>query len=255
MDLATVGGLAFTYAVLLLAMATGVGIGAYIDVASVLIVFGGTIGALMIGFKMEQIKQLGGYFMIAIKPPPQDLLGLITKLIGFAVTARKEGILSLEGPLKNEDNTFLQNGLMMAIDGQEPDVIRDMLDVEIEQMSVRHKGNFAMFDMMSNFAGAMGMIGTLIGLVAMLLNMSDPSAIGPAMAVALLTTLYGALLGNTLGGPIANILSIRNDEEVLQNNLILEGIMSIQAGDNPRNMESKLLSFLPPKQRVSQFDA
>ena len=255
MDLATVGGLAFTYAVLLLAMATGVGIGAYIDVASVLIVFGGTIGALMIGFKMEQIKQLGGYFMIAIKPPPQDLLGLITKLIGFAVTARKEGILSLEGPLKNEDNIFLQNGLMMAIDGQEPDVIRDMLDVEIEQMSVRHKGNFAMFDMMSNFAGAMGMIGTLIGLVAMLLNMSDPSAIGPAMAVALLTTLYGALLGNTLGGPIANILSIRNDEEVLQNNLILEGIMSIQAGDNPRNMESKLLSFLPPKQRVSQFDA
>jgi len=255
MDLATVGGLAFTYAVLLLAMATGVGIGAYIDVASVLIVFGGTIGALMIGFKMEQIKQLGGYFMIAIKPPPQDLLGLITKLIGFAVTARKEGILSLEGPLKNEDNVFLQNGLMMAIDGQEPDVIRDMLDVEIEQMSVRHKGNFAMFDMMSNFAGAMGMIGTLIGLVAMLLNMSDPSAIGPAMAVALLTTLYGALLGNTLGGPIANILSIRNDEEVLQNNLILEGIMSIQAGDNPRNMESKLLSFLPPKQRVSQFDA
>ena len=255
MDLATVGGLAFTYAVLLLAMATGVGIGAYIDVASVLIVFGGTIGALMIGFKMEQIKQLGGYFMIAIKPPPQDLLGLITKLIGFAVTARKEGILSLEGPLKSEDNQFLQNGLMMAIDGQEPDVIRDMLDVEIEQMSVRHKGNFAMFDMMSNFAGAMGMIGTLIGLVAMLLNMSDPSAIGPAMAVALLTTLYGALLGNTLGGPIANILSIRNDEEVLQNNLILEGIMSIQAGDNPRNMESKLLSFLPPKQRVSQFDA
>ena len=129
-----------------------------------------------------------------------------------------------------------------------------MLDIEIEQMSTRHKGHLAMFDMWSNFAGAMGMIGTLIGLVAMLLNMSDPSAIGPAMAVALLTTLYGALIGNTLGGPIANILSVRNDEEVLQNQLILEGIMSIQAGDNPRNMEAKLLSFLPPSERKSQFD-
>jgi chemotaxis protein MotA len=100
----------------------------------------------------------------------------------------------------------------------------------------------------------MGMIGTLIGLVAMLLNMSDPSAIGPAMAVALLTTLYGSLIGNTVGTPIANILSVRNDEEVLQNSMILEGIMSIQAGDNPRNMEAKLLSFLPPSQRKSQFD-
>ena len=175
-------------------------------------------------------------------------------MIGFAITARKEGILSLEGPLKNEDNLFLQNGLMMAIDGQEPDVIREMLEVEIEQMSSRHKGNFVMFDMLANLAGAMGMIGTLIGLVAMLLNMSDPSAIGPAMAVALLTTLYGSLIGNTLGTPIANILSVRNDEEVLQNSMILEGIMSIQAGDNPRNMEAKLLSFLPPNQRKGQFD-
>lgn len=254
MDIGTVGGLAFTYAVLLTAMATGVGIGAYIDIASVLIVFGGTIGALMIGFKMEQVKSMGGFFSIAMKPPKIDMQGLITQLIGFAITARKEGILSLEAPLKSEENLFLQNGLMMAIDGQEPDTIREMLEVEIENMSTRHKGNFAMFDMVSNFAGAMGMVGTLIGLVAMLLNMADPSAIGPAMAVALLTTLYGSLIGNTLGGPIANILSIRNDEEVLQNSLILEGIMSIQAGDNPRNMEAKLMSFLPPKQRQSQFD-
>jgi chemotaxis protein MotA len=254
MDLATVFGLIMTYAVLLMAMALGVGIGPYIDIPSVLIVFGGSIGALFIGFKMEQMKKMASFFMISIKPPKQDLHGLITKLINFAVTARKEGILSLEGPLKNEENKFLQNGLMMAIDGQEPDIIRDMLDVEIEQMSVRHKGNIAMFDMWSNFSGAMGMIGTLIGLVAMLLNMSDPSAIGPAMAVALLTTLYGALIGNTVGGPIANILSVRNDEEVLQNQLILEGIMSIQAGDNPRNMEAKLLSFLPPAERKSQFE-
>jgi len=254
MDVATVLGLVMTYAFLIVAMALGVGIGPYIDIPSVLIVVGGSIGTLFIGFKMEQMKNMFKFFMISIKPPKQDLHGLIAKLIDFAVTARKEGILSLEGAVKNEENIFLQNGLMMAIDGQEPDIIRDMLDIEIEQMSTRHKGNLAMFDMWANFAGAMGMIGTLIGLVAMLLNMSDPSAIGPAMAVALLTTLYGAVIGNTLGGPIANILSVRNDEEVLQNQLILEGIMSIQAGDNPRNMEAKLLSFLPPSERKSQFD-
>ena len=158
MDMGTVGGLAFTYSVILLAMATGVGIGPYVDVASVLIVFGGSIGAILIAFRLEQVKQIGGFFMIAVKPPKIDMHGLIEKMIGFAITARKEGILSLEGPLKNEDNLFLQNGLMMAIDGQEPDVIREMLEVEIEQMSTRHKGNFAMFDMLANLAGAMGMI-------------------------------------------------------------------------------------------------
>lgn len=254
MDMATVIGLTMTYIFLLSAMALGVGIGPYVDMPSVLIVIGGSIGTLFVGFTMDHMKKMFGIFMIAIKPPKQDLHGMIAKLIDFAITARKEGILSLEGPLQNEENDFLRNGLMMAIDGQEPDFIRDMLDIEIEQMSVRHKGYAAMFDMWANLAGAMGMIGTLIGLVAMLLNMSDPSAIGPAMAVALLTTLYGAVIGNTLGTPIANILSVRNDEEVLQNQLILEGIMSIQAGDNPRNMESKLLSFLPPSQRKSQFD-
>ena len=111
-----------------------------------------------------------------------------------------------------------------------------------------------MFDQLSGFAGAMGMIGTLIGLVAMLLNMSDPSAIGPSMAVALLTTMYGAILGNTIGGPVANILGIRNDEETLVKQLVIEGIMSIQSGDNPRTLEDKLNTFLPPMVRKSQFN-
>ena len=115
MDMGTVGGLAFTYGVILLAMATGVGIEPYVDVASVLIVFGGSIGAILIAFRLEQVKQMGGFFMIAVKPPKIDMHSLIEKMIGFAVTARKEGILSLEGPLKNEDNLFLQNGLILAL--------------------------------------------------------------------------------------------------------------------------------------------
>lgn len=254
MDLATVVGLVLTLALLLGAMAMGVGIGPYIDVPSILIVFGGTTGVLLVGFKMEQMKNLIKYFMIAIKPPQENLSELIKKMVDYSTKARKDGILALENDANNETNDFLKKGLSMAVDGNEPDTIRDLLEIEMEQTSSRHKQNASIFDQMAGFAGAMGMIGTLIGLVAMLLNMADPSAIGPSMAVALLTTMYGAMLGNIVGAPIANILNIRDGDEMLAKTLILEGIMAIQAGDNPRSLEGKLLSFLPPKERESQFN-
>lgn len=254
MDLATVVGLVLTLALLFGAMAMGVGIGAYIDVPSILIVFGGTTGVLLIGYKMEQIKSLVKFFMIAIKPPQENLSDLIKKMVDYSAKARRDGILALEGDANNETNAFLKKGLSMAVDGSEPDTIRDLLEVDMEQTSSRHKLNASIFDQMSGFSGAMGMIGTLIGLVAMLLNMADPSAIGPSMAVALLTTMYGAMIGNIIGAPVANILNIRDGDEMLAKTLVLEGIMAIQAGDNPRTLESKLLAFLPPKERESQFD-
>jgi len=255
MDLGTVIGLVLTLALLFGAMAMGVGLGPYIDIPSILIVFGGTTGVLMVGFKMEQIKAAAKVFKIAIKPPQIDLQELIKKMVDYSTKARKDGILALEESANKEENEFLKKGLSMAVDGSEPDTIRDLLEIDMEQASARHKSNASLFDQIAGFAGAMGMIGTLIGLVAMLLNMSDPSAIGPAMAVALLTTMYGAMLGNIVGAPVANILMIRDSDETLVKTLIIEGIMSIQAGDNPRNLESKLLAFLPPKDRVSQFDS
>lgn len=254
MDLATVVGLVLTLALLLGAMTLGVGVGAYIDVPSLLIVFGGTTGVLMVGFKMDQIKSLGKYFMIAIKPPQENLQELIKKMVDYSTKARRDGILALESDANNETNEFLKKGLSMAVDGSEPDTIRALLEADMVQTSSRHKLNASIFDQMAGFSGAMGMIGTLIGLVAMLLNMADPSAIGPSMAVALLTTMYGAMIGNIIGAPIANILNIRDGDEVLAKSLVLEGIMAIQAGDNPRTLEAKLLSFLPPKERESQFD-
>ena len=142
----------------------------------------------------------------------------------------------------------------MAIDGAEPDSIRDLLETDMDRTLDRHKANAGIFDTWASYAGAYGMLGTLIGLVAMLLNMSDPASIGPAMAVALLTTFYGSFIGNVVGSPIANILNIRANDEALVKLLIIEGIMSIQAGDNPRALEAKLLTFLPPNQRVSQFE-
>jgi chemotaxis protein MotA len=254
MDLGTVIGIVLIMALLLVSMTMGVGVGAYIDIPSVMIVVGGSIGALMVSFKPSQMKAFTKIFMKAVKPGEEDVGGLIKKLVEFATKARKDGILALEGDVNGEENEFLKKGLSMAIDGSDPDTIRELLEIEMEQTSTRHKIHGSIFNQWAGLAGAMGMVGTLIGLVAMLLNMADPSAIGPSMAVALLTTMYGAIIGNVFGTPIYNILTIRNDEETLVKEMILAGIMSIQSGDAPRVLEAKLLSYLAPADRVSQFD-
>jgi len=254
MDLGTVIGIVLVIALLLGAMSMGVGVGPYIDIPSVLIVVGGSIGALLISFKPSQMKSFAKVFMVAVKPTIEDEVALIKKLVDFATKARKDGILALEGEVNSEQNEFLRRGLSMAIDGSEPDTIRELLEIDMERTSERHRVNGTMFSQWAALAGAMGMVGTLIGLVAMLLNMADPSAIGPSMAVALLTTMYGAIIGNVVGTPIAIILGIRNDEETLIKEMILSGIMSIQSGDAPRVLEAKLLAYLAPKDRVSQFD-
>lgn len=254
MDLGTVIGITLSLTLVFSAMLIGPGIGPYIDIPSVLIVFGGSIATILIAFKLEQVKKAVSVFMIAVKPPKADVPALIAKLVEYATAARRDGILALEAKVNNEENLFLKKGLSLAVDGNEPDIIRDLLEIETEQLDSRHKGYSSIFEQLAGIAGAYGMLGTLIGLVAMLVNMADPSSIGPAMAVALLTTLYGSLIGNIFGGPIANILGIRNADELIVMTIIIEGIMSIQAGDNPRTLEQKLLSFLPPKERASQFE-
>jgi chemotaxis protein MotA len=254
MDLGSVIGIVLIWILLLAAMSMGVGVGAYVDAPSALIVIGGSIGALLISFKMEQMKVFTKVFMIAIKPPLINTPELIKKLVDFSTQARRDGILALETASNTEENTFLKKGLSMAVDGNEPDTVRSLLEIEAEQTLERHKGQAAIFSEWGGLAGAMGMIGTLIGLVGMLLNMADPSAIGPAMAVALLTTMYGAMIGNIFGAPISTILLIRSADENMVKSMIIEGIMSIQAGDNPRNLEGKLLAFLPPADRISQFE-
>ncbi len=255
MDLATVIGLVGVLGLIIGSMAMGVGVGPYIDGPSVMIVVLGSIMTLLISYKMDMMTKFAKVFMIAIKPSYQpNYEELIKKLVDYATQARRDGILSLESAAANEEDEFLKKGLSMAVDGNEPDTIRELLEIDLEQMDERHKQMASIFSNWAGLAGAMGMIGTLIGLVAMLLNMSDPSSIGPSMAVALLTTLYGAMIGNIFGNPIANKLGLRNSDEILAKTMIIEGIMSIQAGDNPRTLEAKLLSFLPPSKRVSQFE-
>lgn len=254
MDLGSVVGMVLILGLLGSAMMMGVGIGPYIDIPSMLITLGGSIAALLVSYKLEQMKNLFKYLGVAFKPPKYDIPALVKKLVDYATQARRDGILSLEQSANQEENDFLRKGLGMAVDGAEPDTIRELLEIDMEQTLGRHKTNAGIFDAWAALGGAFGMIGTLIGLVAMLMNMSDPSTIGPAMAVALITTFYGALIGNVVGSPIASILLIRAGDEALVKQLIIEGIMSIQAGDNPRTLEAKLLAFLPPTQRISQFE-
>ena len=254
MDISSLIGSIAVWILVMMAMTLGVGVGAYIDAPSVLIVIGGSLGAVMIGFKMEQVKLLGKLFGAVFKPTQVDTQELIKKLVDFAMEARRDGILALESKVSTESNEFLKKGLMMAVDGNEPDTVRELLEIEIEQMVGRHKTNGAIFGKWGGFAGAYGLIGTLVGLVAMLVNMSDPSAIGPSMAVALLTTMYGAMIANMITGPMEQKLSIRSSDEANAMTIMVEGIMSIQAGDNPRVLEQKLLAYLEPSSRVSQFD-
>ena len=254
MDISSLVGIIAAWVLVIMAMMLGVGVGAYIDAPSALIVIGGSLGALMIGHKMDQIKVLGALFGAVFKPNEIDLQVLIKKLVDFAMQARRDGILSLEAAASGEDNEFLKKGLMMAVDGNEPDTVRELLEIEIEQMSARHKIHGGLFGKWGGFAGAYGLIGTLVGLVAMLVNMSDPAAIGPSMAVALLTTMYGAMIANMITAPMEAKLQIRSGDEAMAMTIMVEGIMSIQAGDNPRVLEQKLMAFVAPGGRVSQFD-
>ena len=179
---------------------------------------------------------------------------LITQLMEYANKARKEGILALQGAMEAVQDDFLKKAMQMAVDGQEPATLRDMLNTEIEYIQMRHEQGAAIFSTLAAYAPAMGMIGTLIGLVQMLQNMSDPSAIGPAMAVALITTFYGAVIANVICLPISGKLKGRSTSEVLVKTLIIEGMQSILSGENPRIMEQKLHAFIAPKLRESMFN-
>ena len=254
MDIGSIVGLVNAWALVLWSLVIGVGIGPYIDFPSFLIVIGGSVGIVMAANPINKLiaglKSASKAFIYI----PQSEQNLISQLVDFAVKARRDGILSLESEEENMKDEFLKKGIRLAVDGTEPEVIRTVLEMDFENMVKRHDNNIAVVGYFIDIAPAMGMIGTLIGLVAMLLNMSDPAAIGPAMAVALLTTFYGSLIANMIATPIATKMKIRSIEEQHLREIMLAGIMAIQSGDNPRIVEQKLNAYLPPSQRKSQFD-
>ena len=253
MDIATVVGI--------IAAATSlmVGIGAnlsiMIDPASVIIVLGGTLSSLLIANPLPEVVNLVGVYRNAVFNTATIPTELIEKIVGFAETARREGILALEQAVEEADDQFLSQGVRLAVDGTEPDLIMDILETELQFVEERHKLGQDIIANMADAAPAFGMIGTLIGLVIMLKNMDDPAAIGPGMAIALLTTMYGAILSNILLNPISKKLKTISDKELLAKRMIIEGIMAIQSGDNPRIVEHKLSVFLSPKFRSTSEEA
>jgi len=254
MDKATVIGIVVSYAFVLASLVTGAGVMTYVNMPSVLIVVGGTFGILFINFPMSDVLGTLGPLKKAFFHKSENIDELIANLVEYSVKARKNGILSLENSIEEMDTSLMKTGLQMVLDGEDPKTVKAILETDLENREDRHKVAIAIFDSIGAYAPAMGMIGTLIGLVAMLKTMKDPSTIGPNMAVALITTFYGAIIANMFALPISGKLALRANEESLIGQIVIEGIMSIQQGDNPRIMEQKLHTFLPPRKRKSQFD-
>lgn len=251
MDLATIIGLVLGLGFVLFGIVSGGSLLQFFDPASIMIVAGGTLGATLINYPLRDVIGVLKVVKKVFLHKEQSPVGIIETLVKFAETARREGILSLEQQAQSLDDDFLRNGINLAVDGTEPEYIKEIMITEIDYIGERHRFGAGIFDSMGMYAPAFGMVGTLIGLINMLANMSDPASIGPSMAVALITTLYGAGLANLIFLPIAGKLKARSETELLIKQLCIEGIMSIQSGDNPRIVESKLKAFIAPGLRTT----
>ena len=253
MDIATVIGLVLAIVLVVGSIASGGSLMLFINVPSILIVFGGTVATAFIRFGMGDVlnsmKVAMNAFFVKMTPPQQ----IIQEIVNLANIARKNGLIVLEQqPI---EDPFLKKAIMYCVDGHEAEFIDEVLRKEVSLTADRHNLGKSVFASMGDAAPAFGMIGTLIGLVQMLASMDDPASIGPAMAVALLTTLYGALIANVFCLPIADKLALRSEEEVRNRKLIIEGVLGILKGLNPRVMEEFLQTFLPPKDRTASEEA
>jgi len=246
-DLATLIGLVGALGIIVAAMVLGGDVGIFVNMPSVLIVIGGSLLVVLIKFTLGQFLSAGKIaakaFMFKSVSPEQ----IISETVELADAARKGGLLSLED--KEVASPFMQRGIQLLVDGHDPEVVKNLLHKEANLTVERHEFGARIFKAIGDVGPSMGMIGTLVGLVQMLSNMSDPKSIGPAMAVALLTTLYGAVMATVVALPIADKLEVRKDEEALNQALIIDGLLAIQAGQNPRVIEQMLRNYLPEKKR------
>jgi len=248
MDIATLIGLVLGCVLLVGAILLGGDFGMFVNIPSILVVVGGTIASLFIRYQMAEAFSITGIMGNAFsnkQEPPEDV---INQIIDMASIARKDGILALE-KVKSE-NVFLQSAINHCVDGADPEFLEAVLEKDMAYLGDRHAKGIDMMAGLAEAAPAFGMIGTLIGLVQMLANMSDPSAIGPAMAVALLTTLYGAVIANLFFLPIGKKLDNYSKSELISRQVIIDGIIGIQKGVNPRMLQEALKAALPPKLRV-----
>jgi len=250
MDIGTIGGIALSFLLIFASFIIG---GAspllYWDLPSVLVTVLGSLCTIFIAHPISRVMNIGKVYAAACKIPKLETEKIIRILVEFSERARREGLLALEDNVQELDDEFMRKGIQLVVDGTDPEIIKTILENEMSQIESRHGEGCKLLDDWSKLAPAFGMIGTLIGLVGMLANLEDKSAIGPNMAVALITTFYGALMANILFIPVKGKLEDRTNNEMLLKAIMMEGVLSIQAGDNPRILFEKLVAFLPPKTR------
>lgn len=257
MDIASILGLVICFAMVILGIATSGGIstiGNFIDIPSVAITFGGAFSAILATYTLQEFVAGLKSFALIFKLPTVNTSEMIHKIIELSNIARKEGLLSLEEATTEMEDEFLKKGILLIVDGTDPELVRAIMETELMSIESRHKSKISFWENVGSMGPAWGMIGTLVGLVNMLQNMSDPNSIGPSMATALITTLYGSLLANWICAPVAGKLKNNNDLELMEKEIMIEGLLSIQAGENPRVIEEKLKSFLAPAERVTDND-
>jgi chemotaxis protein MotA len=224
---------------------------AFFNIPAMLVVLGGTLGVTMASTNMENVKKIPALYKLAFSPPEQDFRGRVSTLVEFAERARREGLLALEDEIEELDDVFCRKGLQLVVDGTDPDLVREILDNEIDGMAQRHHQGSAVFEKAGGFGPTLGILGTVCSLVFVLQNLSNPDTLGPAISGAFIATLLGVGSANVVYLPVAYKLKALSTEEAELRTLTLEGILAIQAGDNPRVVEDKLLAFLPPAARVA----
>lgn len=224
----------------------------FMQIASLLIVLGGLAAALMINFSIPDLKLLPRVLKETFQTKEHNLQSLIDTFVELSTKARREGLLALEAALDEVEDPFIEKGVLLAVDGIEPDIIKDIMMAEVVAMEERHRKGRVILEKASEYAPAWGMIGTLVGLVLMLQNLNDPSTLGPNMAVALLTTLYGTLLANLVFSPMSHKLMLSTEDEVFVKQIIIEGVIGVQSGQNPKVLQEKLSAFLPNRSKKEE---
>lgn len=250
MDIATVLGLVLAWGALFASLLLeGGSIRELINIPAFVLVVFGTMGATVTGTSPKTLASIPLVVRSAIKSTPMDPVAIIQTMVEFARKARKEGILSLEAASQEVDNPFLRKGIMLIVDGTPSVMVREILETEVVGMQERHKLGETVFTSLGGFSPTLGIIGTVMGLINMLARLSEPGKMGHAIASAFIATLYGVSLANLVYLPIASKLRANTAEEVVCREMIIEGVLSIQAGDNARTVETRMLAFLPPKLR------
>jgi chemotaxis protein MotA len=256
MKAATAIGIGVAFGALLLSsLMDGTNPAAFMNIPALIIILGGTGGVTLASVGMQSMKRIPGLYKLAFSAEPPDMRGRVDLLVSLADQARREGLLALDAQLSEVQDSFTRNALQLVVDGTDPEMVHAIMEAEVDGMAARHAAAAAPFEKAGGFAPTMGIIGTVLGLVHVLENLAAPSTLGPSISSAFLATLMGVGSANVVFLPIANRLKAVSAEEVELRMMTLEGILSLQAGDNPRLVADKLMSYLPPAERESEDGA